>query len=200
MPKSSHKRVRNMLNLPLLPAGEAYTGAISNASRERRMAVPVPALIVAPALVEEFGIAAIVVTADDGAVPNLRETVLLEDALHPVVVCQGGTADDLQVKLLEGVGDQQAHCLGRVTPAAQAPGSDLYAELASLVPEVVHGHHADRFGGFPSLHDEGLDARVLPAGEVVAARGGERDGDRGPSVPGCQLGIPIPGVDRKSVV
>src|SRR3712207_4114961 len=44
---------------------------------------------VSPALVEELGVAAVVVAAQEGAVADLLEAVLLEDAPHPVVVDQG---------------------------------------------------------------------------------------------------------------
>jgi len=66
------------------------------------------------------------------------------------------------------------------------------------VPEVVEG--GEPYGLVLGLDDEGLYDRVLPAGQVVAACGGERDLDRRPPVPGGKLGVPIPLVDRLDVL
>src|SRR5918998_3237369 len=151
----------------------------------------------AAALVEELGVAAVVVAADHGAVADLPEAVLLEDAPHPLVVGEGRAAHLLEAKSVEGVCYEQANGLARVAPAAQVFGADLYAELATTPAEVVEGDHADGFAF--GLHDKGLHARVLPAGEVGEARGGAGDGDRGAPVPGGELGVAVPGVVRLHV-
>jgi len=54
--------------------------------------VPLP---LAAAGVEELGVAAVVVAAEEGAVAGPLEAVLLEDPLHAVVVGEGGAADVL---------------------------------------------------------------------------------------------------------
>src|SRR5215217_4990992 len=165
---------------------------LERACRDRRGLFP--RLVSAPALVEELGVAAVIVAAEDSAVADLDEAVLLEDAPHPFVVGEGGTAHDLEAQSVEGVAEEQLDCFARVAFAAQVFGSDLYAELAAGVAEVVEGDHSDGLVGVPGLHDEGLHARVLPTGEVVAAGGGEGDGYGGAPVPRGQFGVPIPGV------
>src|SRR5215217_9559418 len=49
------------------------------------------------ALVEELSITLIVEATDDGAVADLLEAALLEDALHPRVVAQGRAAHHFEV-------------------------------------------------------------------------------------------------------
>ena len=77
------------------------------------------ALVPAAARVEEFGVAAVVVAAEEGAVADLLEAVLLEDALHAVVVGEGRAADVLEAQGVEDVPDEELDGLARVAPAAQ---------------------------------------------------------------------------------
>src|SRR5829696_1601976 len=128
-----------------------------------------------PALVEEFGVAAVVVAAQDGAVADLDETVLLEHALHAVVVGQGRAADRQEAQGVEDVVEEQGYGLGGVTPATQVVLAYLDAHLAAVPTEIVEGRHAYRF--LRGLDDKRLHAGVLPAGQVVAAGRGEGDGD-----------------------
>ena len=74
--------------------------------------------------------------------------MLLEDALHTLVVSEGGAAHDPEVQRLEAIGDQELYGLAGVSAAAQIFGAYLYAELAPLVPEVVEGDEADDLAGF----------------------------------------------------
>ncbi len=64
--------------------------------------------------------------------------------------------------------------------------------------EIVQGNYAYRLAR--GLDDEGLDARVFPACQVVTAGGGEGDPDRGTPVPRGELGIPVPLVGLLDVV
>src|SRR4051812_42870545 len=128
-----------------------------------------------PALVEEFGVAAVVVAAQDGTVASLDETVLLEHALHAVVVGQGRAAEGQEAQSVEDVVEEQGYGLGGVTPATEVSLAYLYAHLAAVPAEVVEGRHAYRF--LRGLDDKSLHAGVLPAGQVVTAGRGERDGD-----------------------
>src|ERR671913_2347579 len=59
--------------------------------------------------------------------------------------------------------------------------------------EVVKGRHADRLP--TGLYNKRSDARVLPAGQVVAPGRREGDGDGRAPIPGCELRVPVPGVD-----
>ena len=105
--------------------------------------------------------------------------MLLEDALHALVVGEGGAAHDLEVQRLEAVGDQELHCLTGVTATTQVFGADLYAELAPLALEVVEGNEADGLADFvlgsalTGFDNKGFNGRILPSGQVVAARGKE---------------------------
>src|SRR5215212_410024 len=157
---------------------------------------------VPPALVEELGVALVVEAAYDATVADLLEAALLEDAPHPRVVGQGRAAHHLEVQGLEAVRDQKLDGLAGVAAAAHGVGAYLYADLAALAPKIVEGGYADGFAGFavPGLDDEGLDARVLPAGQVIAAGGGEGDPDRRSTVPGGELGVPVPLVGLLDVV
>src|SRR5918997_563472 len=156
------------------------------------------ASVVCAAFVEDLGVAAVVEVADDSTVANLPEAALLEDALHPRIMGEGGAAHGLQVQGLEAVGDEEFYGLAGVAAAAHAPQAYLYADLATLVPEVVQGSQARglAFG----LDDEGLDGRVLPASQVVAPGSGEGEFDRRPPVPGGELGVPVPLVDFLDVL
>src|SRR5215213_845496 len=132
-------------------------------------------LVFLPAFVEELGVAAVIVAAQERTVTDLHKTVLLEDPLHAVVVGQGRAADGREPQGVEDVVEEEGDGLGGVAPTAKVSGSDLYSELAAVAAEVVESRHADRV---PSgLYDKGLDARILPTGEVVAAGRRKRDGD-----------------------
>src|SRR5215217_3795287 len=143
----------------------------SSSARDDQGALALPP----PALVEEFGVAAVVVAAQDGTVAGLDETVLLEHALHAVVVGQGRAADRHEAQSVEDVVEEQGHGLGGVPPAAEVTRTYLYAYLAAVPAEVVEGRHTDRF--LRGLDDKSLHARILPAGQVVTAGRGEGDGD-----------------------
>jgi hypothetical protein len=163
-------------------------------------------LAVPPTLVEDLGVAFVIEAADDGAVADLREAVSLEDALHTLVVGKGGAAHDLEVQCPEAIGDQELHGLAGIAAAAQVFRAYLYAELAPLVSEVVEGYETDNLSGLvpgfalSDLDDKGLNGRVLPAGQVVAAGDGERDLDRRTAVPGGEFGVPVPLVDLLDIL
>lgn len=64
--------------------------------------------------------------------------------------------------------------------------------------EVVEGGEADDLS--LGLYDERLYGWVLPAGEVVAAGGGEGDLDGRTAVPGGEVGVAVPLVGLLDVV
>src|SRR5215207_11116745 len=109
-----------------------------------------------PAFVEELGVAAVIVAAQERTVTDLHEAVLLEDPLHAVVVGQGRATDGCETQGVEDVVYEEGNCFGGVASTAKVSGSDLYAQFAAVMAKVVEGGHADRL---PSgLYDESLDA------------------------------------------
>ena len=92
-------------------------------------------MIVLPAFVEEFGVAAVIVAAQERTVTDPHKTVLLEDPLHAVVVGQGRAAHGCETHGVEDV-YQESHGLGSVAPTAKVSGSDLYAQFAAVAAEV----------------------------------------------------------------
>ena len=76
----------------LVPGGQDPADAYGGPARVL-LRTPSGSLVFPPAFVEEFGVAAVVVAAQEGPVTDLHEAVLLEDPLHAVVVGQGGAAD-----------------------------------------------------------------------------------------------------------
>ena len=142
-------------------SADAYSGFARVAFRK-----PSGALIFPPVFVEEFGIAAVIVAAEEGPVTDLYEAALLEDPLHAVVMGQGGAADGAEAQSVEDVVEEERNGLGGVAPTPQVSGTNLYAQFASIAAEIVEGGHAD---GLPSgFYDKSLDARIIPAGQVIA--------------------------------
>src|SRR5215210_7877785 len=84
-------------------------------------------VILLPVFVEEFGVAAVIVAAQEGTVTNPHKAVLLEDPLHAVVVGQGRTADGCETQGVEDVVYEEGNGFGSVASAAKVSGSDLYA-------------------------------------------------------------------------
>src|SRR5919112_375047 len=84
-------------------------------------------VILLPAFVEELGVAAVIVAAQEGTVTNPHKAVLLEDPLHAVVVGQGRTADGCETQGVENVVYEEGNSFGSVASAAKVSGSDLYA-------------------------------------------------------------------------
>ena len=84
-------------------------------------------MIALPAFVEELGVAAVIVAAQEGTVTGLDKAVLLEDPLHAVVVGQGRAPDGCESQDVEDVVYEESYGFGGVASAAKVSGSDLYA-------------------------------------------------------------------------
>jgi hypothetical protein len=84
-------------------------------------------VIVLPAFVEEFGVAAVIVAAKEGTVTDSHEAVLLKDPLHAVVMGQSRASDGCEAQGVEDVVYEEGNGFGSVTSAAKVSGSDLDA-------------------------------------------------------------------------
>src|SRR5688572_15107999 len=84
-------------------------------------------VILPPAFVEELGVAAVIVAAQEGTVTDPHKAVLLEDPLHAVVVGQGRAAHGCEAQGVEDVVYEEGNGFRSVAPTAKVSGSYLYA-------------------------------------------------------------------------